>query len=37
MRPLSNQPARFFTTAKTRKYNKIEDNNFQDLKHRPLD
>ena len=36
MRPVSNQPARFFETAKTQKFNKIEDINIQDLKLRPI-
>ena len=27
MRPISNKPARFFATAKTHKFNKIEDIN----------
>ena len=33
---ISNQPARFFATAKTHKFNKIEDINIQDLKLRLL-
>ena len=36
MRPISNQPARFFATAKTHKFNKIEDINIQDFKLRPI-
>ena len=36
MRPISNQPARFFATAKIHKFNKIEDINIQDLKLRPI-
>ena len=36
MRPISNQPARFFATAKTHKFNRIEDINIQDLKLRPI-
>ena len=36
MRPISNQPARFFATTKTHKFNKIEDINIQDLKLRPI-
>ena len=36
MRPISNQPVRFFATAKTHKFNKIEDINIQDLKLRPI-
>ena len=36
MRPISNQPARFFATAKTHKFNKIEDINIQDLKLTPI-
>ena len=35
MRPIFNQPVRFFATAKTRKFNKIEDINIKDLKVRP--
>ena len=34
MRPISNQPAIFIKTAKTHKFNKIEDINIQDLKLR---
>ena len=34
--PISNQPARSFGTAKTHKFNKIEDINIQDLKLRPI-
>ena len=36
MHPISNQPVRFFTTAKTHIFNKIEDINIQDLKLRPI-
>ena len=36
MGPISKQPARFFATAKTHKFNKIEDINIQDLKVRPI-
>ena len=36
MRPISNQPARFFATVKTHKFNKIEDINIQDLKLRQI-
>ena len=36
IRPISNQPARFFATAKSHKFNKIEDINIQDLKLRPI-
>ena len=36
MRPISNQPARFFETAKTHKFDKIEVINIQDLKLRPI-
>ena len=36
MRPISNQPARFFATAKTHKFIKIEDINTQDLKLSPI-
>ena len=36
MRPISNQPARFFATAKTHKFIKIEDINIQDLKFSPI-
>ena len=36
MCPISNQPVRFFATAKTHKFNKIEDINIQDLKLRPI-
>ena len=36
MRPVSNQPARFFATAKTHKFDTIEDINFKDLKLRPI-
>lgn len=32
MLPISNQPACFFPTAKTPKFKKTEDINFQDLK-----
>ena len=34
--PISNQRARSFGTAKTHKFNKIEDINIQDLKLRPI-
>ena len=34
MRPIYNQPSRSFATAKTQKYNKIEDINIQDLELR---
>ena len=36
MRPIFNQPARFFATAKTLKFNKIQDINIQDLKLRTI-
>ena len=36
MRPVSNQPARFFATAKTHKSDTIEDINVKDLKIRPI-
>ena len=36
MRPISNQPARFFATAKTHKFIKIEDINTQNLKLSPI-
>ena len=36
MRPIFNQPARFFATAKTHKFIKIEDINIQDLKLSPI-
>ena len=36
MRPVSNQPACFFATAKTHKLNAIEDINIKDLKLRPI-
>ena len=36
MRPVSNQTARFFATAKTHKFNTIEDINVKDLKLRPI-
>ena len=36
MRPVSNQPARFFATAKTHKVDTIEDINVKDLKLRPI-
>ena len=36
MRPISNQSVRFFATAKTRKFNTIEDINIQDLNLRPI-
>ena len=36
MHPVSNQPACFFTTAKTHKLNTIEDINVKDLKLRPI-
>ena len=36
MRPVSNQPARFFATAKTHKFDTIEDINVKDLKLRPI-
>ena len=36
MRPISNQPARFLATAKTCKFNKTEDINFQELQLRPI-
>ena len=36
MRPVSNQPARFFATAKTLKFDTIEDINVKDLKLRPI-
>ena len=36
MRPISNQPARFFATAKTHKFDTIENINVKDLKLRPI-
>ena len=36
MRPFSNKPAYFFETAKTHKFDKIEDINIKDLKVRPI-
>ena len=36
MHPISNQPARFFATAKAYKFDKIEDINVHDLKLRPI-
>ena len=36
MRPFSNKPAHFFSTAKTHKFDKIEDINIEDLKVRPI-
>ena len=36
MCPVSNQPARFFATAKTHKFDTIEDINVKDLKLRPI-
>ena len=36
MRPVSNQPARFFATAKTHKFDTIEDINVKDLNLRPI-
>ena len=36
MRPISNQPARFFATTKTHKFIKIEDINTQNLKLSPI-
>ena len=36
MRPVSNQPACFFATAKTHKFDTVEDINVQDLKLRPI-
>ena len=35
-RPISNQPARFFATAKTQKFDTIQDTNVKDLKLRPI-
>ena len=35
MRPSSNQPTRFFTTAKTHKFDKFKDINIENLKLRP--
>ena len=32
MRPISNQPARFFATAETHKFDTIEETNVKDLK-----
>ena len=34
--PISNKPTHFFATAKTHKYDKIEDINIQNLKVRPI-
>ena len=36
MHPISNQTARFFTTAKTHKFDSIENINVTDLKLRPI-
>ena len=36
MRPNANQPAKSFATAKTLKFNKIEDINAEELKFRPI-
>ena len=36
MRPISNQPARFFATAETRKLDSIENINVKDLKLSPI-
>ncbi len=36
MRPVSNQPGRFFATAKTHKFNSVEDVTLADLKLRPI-
>ena len=36
MRPISNQPARFFATAKMHKFDTIQDINIKDLKLRPI-
>ena len=36
MRPSSNQPARFFATAKTQKFDQLEDIYLADLKLRPI-
>ena len=36
MRPVSNQPARFFATAKMHEFDTIEDINVKDLKLRPI-
>ena len=36
MRPVANQPAKLFTTAKTYKFNDIEDINVEKLKFRPI-
>ena len=36
MRPVSNQPARFFVTAKTHKFKSLEEINVDQLKLRPI-
>ena len=36
MRPVSNQPARFFANSKTHIFNTIEDIYVKDLKLRPI-
>ena len=36
MRPISNQPARFFATAKTHKFKSLEEINVDQLKLRPI-
>ena len=36
MRPVANQPAKLFATAKTHKFNNIEDINVEELKFRPI-
>ena len=36
MRPVSNQPVRFFVTAKTHKFKSLEEINVDQLKLRPI-
>ena len=36
MRPVSNQPGRIYATAKTRKFNSLDDLNVNNLKFRPI-
>ena len=36
MRPRANQPCRFFATAKTHKFESVEDNSLDSLKLRPI-
>ena len=36
MRPVPNQPAKFFATVKTHKFKNIEDIHVEELKFRPI-